>query len=101
MSIVTINGVEYQPVQKSSDVRIVVLQRGWVFIGRYVKAAEDEHRLDNAKCIRVWGTTKGLAELVNGPTSSTKLDESGVVRFHPLTVVTSIDAKEDKWEKYL
>lgn len=82
-------------------VRIVILQRGWVFVGRYTKLKNGERRLDNAQCIRVWGTTKGLGELVKGPTSSTHLDPSGTVRFHHLTEVGTLDAEEAGWAKHL
>lgn len=102
---VFIGGKEYVPadsVQKSpnhdSPIKIVVLQRGWIYIGRFTRNGND-CKLENASCIRVWGTSKGLAELVNGPTSSTKLDKcDGVVEFDWLTVIHSISVNEEKWK---
>jgi hypothetical protein len=82
-----------------SPVKIVILQRGWVFIGRFKKTNSD-CILENAQCIRQWGTTRGIGELVNGPTSSTKLDECGKVSFNEMTIVALIDCEESKWEKY-
>lgn len=82
-------------------VRIVILQRGWVFVGRYTKLKNGERILDHAQCIRAWGTTKGLGELRNGPTPSTRLDPSGTVRFHYLTEVGTLDAEESAWQKHL
>jgi len=108
VKVMSLNGVEYvrkdsliSSASLSSDVRIVILQRGWVYVGRYSVTNENEHRLDNAKCIRIWGTTKGLGELISGPTSSTKLDEAGTVRFNPLTVVASLDCEAAKWQRIL
>ena len=49
-----------------SDIRFVVLQRGWVLVGRYSEKG-DRGYLDGASVIRKWGTSKGLGELVNGP----------------------------------
>ena len=101
---ITVNGVEY--VRKDSvsnvkeftgDIKIVVLQRGWVYVGRFERNGND-CKLHNASCIRVWGTTKGLQELVNGATTSTKLDKcEGVVEFDWLTVVHTITCNEEKW----
>ncbi|UOE43731.1 hypothetical protein [Agromyces larvae] len=78
--------------------QIVVLQRGWVVVGD-VKLGEslDELVIEDAAVIRRWGTTKGLGELVDGPTESTVLDKAGTVRVHPLAVVLSIDVNEAKW----
>lgn len=100
MESVIIDGITYQPEAKSSDIKIVILQRGWVMIGRYSRDGE-MCSLDDAQVIRQWGTKKGLGELVNGPTSSTVLDHTGHVEFHVLTVVATIDAKEEAWASRL
>lgn len=103
-----LNGVKY--VQKSQvalpeysgDIKIVILQRGWVMVGR-LERKESECKLHNASVIRVWGTTKGLGELaINGPLSNTKLDKcGGVVEFDYLTVVCSVSCDESKWNSKL
>ena len=98
-----VNGVKY--IRKNSvntqeftgDIKIVVLQRGWVYVGRFERNGND-CKLHNASCIRVWGTTKGLQELVNGVTTATKLDKcEGVVEFDYLTVVHTITVNSKKW----
>ena len=82
-------------------VKIVVLQRGWVAIGRYSQEGQD-CKLTDAAIIRKWGTTKGLPELVSGPTKDTILDKTDKpIRFHELTVVLSLDAEEAGWKKHL
>lgn len=81
----------------ATDIRIVILQRGWVVVGRYQQKG-DEISLTGAKVIRRWGTTQGLGELASsGPLPNTKLDPSPVVRFHPLTVIATIDCDPAKW----
>ncbi len=89
-------------VIKDGGYRIVVLQRGWVAVGKYSQEGQD-CQLDNAAIIRVWGTSKGLPEIVNGPiTGKTILDKSPrPIRFHELTVVLSLDASEAEWSKIL
>jgi hypothetical protein len=80
-------------------IRIVVLQRGWVVVGRVAEESDKELRLEKSSVIRRWGTTKGLGELAaNGPTNNTVLDPCGTVRAHPLTVVMQIDCVEGKWD---
>jgi hypothetical protein len=105
---ITINGVTYiqkgckQIYSETGDIRIVILQRGWVMIGRY-EYGEKKCKLHNAMVIRSWGTTKGLGELAaEGPKESTKLDPTnGLVEFHPLTEVATIVCNEEKWKHHL
>lgn len=102
MSAVVIDGVEYIPASEAgpkpeSSKSIVVLQRGWVFIGDLVKVG-DEFVLSNAQNIQRWGTTKGLGQLaLSGPTATTVLNAAGTVRFHELTVVARLDVDASKW----
>ncbi len=51
--------------------------------------------------IRIWGTEKGLGELISGPTSKTKLDPCGTTRIPLDAIVALIDCEESKWEKKL
>ena len=87
---VIIDGVVYVPQDSGSEVRIVIAQRGWVFVGKYSEDGDDV-TLTGASVIRSWGTTKGLGELVNGPLAGTKLDKAGTVRLHKLGIVASLD----------
>lgn len=94
---ITINGVEYIPAEdRPSAVQIVVLQRGWVVVGRTCIEG-DQVVIGDASVIRAWGTTKGLGELVSGPTSKTVLDKAGTVRAHVMTTVLTMDADEAGW----
>ena len=107
MKSITVDGVKYvseadYKAKSGSGVpskkQIVILQRGWVVIGNY-SVQKDECRLSDAAIIRVWGTTKGLGEIAEGgPTSTTKLDRSPDLRFHPMTVIARMDVDENKWE---
>lgn len=107
MKTITIDGVKYV---KKSDVKtgsgkptklqIVILQRGWVIIGRYHEE-KDQFVCEDSKVIRVWGTTKGLGELaLEGPKSNTKLDDCGTVRSLKTTIVARLDVDVDVWSKY-
>lgn len=97
MANVVIDGVEYAPVTKSGNIKIVILQRGWVMVGDFTQEG-DTVTLRNASVIRMWGTTKGLGEIAaNGPTSKTALDPCGVVTIHILTTVAILDCEASKW----
>ena len=87
---------------KDGGYRIVVLQRGWVAVGKFSQEGSD-CQLDNAAIIRIWGTSKGLPEIVDGPINGkTVLDKSPrPIRFHELTAVLSLDASEEGWKKHL
>lgn len=102
MKTITVDGVDYAPIITEGDIKIVILQRGWIMVGKFERKGSD-CKLFNASVIRSWGTTKGLGEIAeNGPTSSTKLDPCyGTVEFDYLTVVSVIGVNEKKWEKEL
>lgn len=105
MKTITVDGITYyseKPENVDSPVKIVILQRGWVVVGRFSRKGND-CKLTNASVIRKWGTTKGLGEIAkDGPTSSTELDKcNGLVEFDYLTSIFSISCDEKSWEKYL
>ena len=88
--------IQQTPVS-GSQTKIVVLQRGWVCVGKYSKEG-NEGVLTDASVIRIWGTSKGIGELAqNGPLSNTKLDPCGLVRFNELSTVLIIDCNDEKW----
>jgi hypothetical protein len=82
------------------DIRIVILQRGWVAVGHFHQNDSD-CTLEVASIIRRWGTTKGLGEIISGPNSDTVLDPCGTLRFHELAIVATMDCEAPKWEKHL
>jgi len=96
---IKIDNIEYvradaQPL--SGDMKIVVLDRGFVFVGR-VAFTDDSVVIANAKNIRKWGTTKGLGELVNGPLSGTVLDAAGTVIAPKRAMIFTLTVDEQKW----
>lgn len=104
---VVIEGKEYVPrdsireKEYDGEIKIVILQRGWVMIGKFERKGSD-CKLHNAAVIRKWGTTNGLPELCNGKLPGTVLDKcNGTVEFDYLTVIATISVKEEKWENEL
>lgn len=80
------------------DIRIVVLQRGWVVVGEY-RREQNRVFVENGSVIRRWGTTKGLGELAkSGPLSETILDPcNGTAECHDEAVVMSVKCEASKW----
>jgi len=88
----------YINMEDKKEIRIIILQRGWIYIGEYYQDG-DNCRLEKAKVIRRWGTTRSIGQLaIEGKQEGTVLDEAGTVRFHQLTVVATIDCDISKWE---
>lgn len=84
-----------------NPIKIAILQRGWVMVGRFERTGSD-CTLRDASVIRVWGTTRGLGEIAtDGPAKKTILDKCGVVQFDYLTAVALIDCEESKWTNAL
>ncbi len=105
---IKINEVEYVrkddigPQVAPGPIKIVVVDRGFVYVGvilpRLTPHTQDYVWLQNAYNIRVWGTTKGLGELVNGPTSKTKLDKVGSIQIPLHAVISIIDVDQNSWK---
>jgi len=89
---------DHLPAGPPAEMRIIVADRGWVFVGNCTDEENGAVTITNAKCIRYWGTDNdkpGLGYLaLNGPTSKTKLDQSGTVRIPKHALVASFDVKD-------
>lgn len=64
--------------------RIIVADKGWVFVGDCEDHDDGSVTIRNARNIRRWGTTSGLGQLVTGPTADTKHDDAKTVRCTPI-----------------
>ena len=81
-----------------SGFAVVVLDREFVYVG-HVECDADWCVISDAHNIRIWGTTKGLGELVrSGPTDKTTLDAVGTVRAPMRAVISVIDTEEALWK---
>lgn len=86
-----------QGIPKGSTIQIAILEKGFVFVGKCYYSGPFLH-IEDAKCIRVWGTTRGLGEIaVNGPTDKTVLDPVPGVTAGAGSVVALIPCEASKW----
>lgn len=80
--------------------QIAVLDRGFIYIGDVATDGKWCY-IENAWNIRRWGTTRGLGELVDGPTSDTQLDRVGSVRMPMTTLQHLIAVEVEQWQTKL
>lgn len=83
------------------SIRIVVMNKGFVSVGKYRRDG-DEVILENAAVIRRWGTERGLGQIAeDGPTAHTVLDKTPTERIPMHAVIKTIECVEKKWKKSL
>jgi len=70
--------------------RIIVADRGWVFVGSCEDHEDGTVTITNAKNIRKWGTAAGLGQLAKGPQSGTVADEYGTVKCLPIAQINVV-----------
>ena len=87
-------------MSQPKEIKIVVLDRGFVFVG-YVTFGDDCVYIDKASNIRRWGTTQGIGELRNGPLAETVLDPAGTVRAPMRALIFTVDCEASKWTSSL
>jgi hypothetical protein len=98
-STITIDDVVYvrqdQVSPEIGDKRIIVADRGYVFVGQCEDQDDGSVIIRNARNIRRWGTTRGLGELTTGPTNNTKHDAYGTVRCTPVVSIAVTGGWDD------
>ena len=97
LKTISLDGVEY--VRKDSippaspimgPVRIIVADKGFVFVGNCEELPGNRVRITNCRNIRYWGTSKGLGELITGPTPTTKADYYGTVECDVIAAIAVV-----------
>ena len=91
----------------TGDIKIVVLDRGFVYVGRVSQEVtsltpriNEWFVLHQAQNIRIWGTSQGLGQLRDGPLSGTKLDNVGTVRIPQRAIISFIDVDQKAWKLF-
>jgi len=81
---------------------LVIADRGHVWVAKSYREEGHWLFLMNARCVRTWGTSKGLNELVNGPTTNTVLDDPApVLMLNMPAVIAIIPCQDAPWDEYL
>jgi len=81
----------------ASTIQIVVLNRGWIVIGKVTESAS-KTIIKDASVIRYWGTTNGLGELAeHGKTDKTKLDSCPDITVETCNIVLTMNCNQSNW----
>ena len=86
-----------------TGIRILVLDRGFVLVGKIQPHPDLAFHWLVSPCrtVRRWGTSKGLAELVDGPKRETILDQVCTEEIPWRAVLKMMLVEEDKWLQHL
>jgi hypothetical protein len=88
-----------QDVKYESNVAcLVVGTAGHVWIAKKVWQNADHVYMYNASIVREWGTSKGLNELIDGPTNKSVIDaEAPVVVLANIALIAIIPCRAGTW----
>ena len=84
-------------------IKITAFDGRWVYVGE-TTIEDGYYIIKRAATIRYWGTSRGLGQLFNGPTGSTKLDpEIGTIKIpvDKMTAGGERECNQEAWEKVL
>lgn len=101
MKEIVVDGIKYIPMQDFGPIKIVVLERGFVYVGRVESDIADDITIRGARSLIRWGTTEHLGQLVNGPLPNTKLGSSCTVQVRRGQVIHMIEVNNDAWNKHI
>ena len=84
------------------DTTLVIGSNGHVWVCKEARYDGVWLHMVHARIVRVWGTTRGLNELVNGPLTETVLDApADIVSLFHTALIAVIPASEYKWQEAL
>jgi hypothetical protein len=97
---IVIDGVRHVPAEQANgELKIVVLDHGFVYVGRF-ESDGSQIVIHGARSLIRWGTTAHLGELINGPLDNTKLGDRCTVRAMLEQVKHTIEVNQDAWNNH-
>ncbi len=101
MKEIVVDGERFVRACDSGPTKIVVLNRGFVYVGRVDEEGDPVVTIHGARCIIQWGTDKHLGQLVEGPLSKTQLGAPCTVQCRVNQIVHMIEVNQDAWTQYV
>ena len=101
MKEIVVDGERFVRACDSGPIKIVVLERGFVYIGRVDEEGDPVVTIHGARSVIRWGTTKHLGELTIGPLPNTKLGDPCTVQCRVQQVIHMIEVSQDGWNKHI
>jgi hypothetical protein len=101
MKEITIDGERFVRACESGQIKIVVLERGFIYVGRVSEEGDPNVTIHGARSIIRWGTSQHIGELVDGPLEKTKLGSPCTVQCRVPQVIHMIEVNQDAWNKHI
>ena len=104
MKTIVVDGITYVPADQSGEIKIVVIERGFVYVGRVQQGecnGERGMQICSARSLIRWGSSQHLGELVNGPLENTQLGAPCTVRVHESQIIHTIEVNQDAWKSHI
>jgi hypothetical protein len=99
---IVIDGVKYRPADSFGPIKIVVIERGFVYVGRVeVDDTTDNVTISGARSLIRWGSSQHLGELVRGPLEETRLGAPCTVQVRDSQIVHMIEVDKDAWKQHI
>lgn len=100
MKDIVIDGERFVRARDSGPIKIVVLDRGFIYVGR-VEEDDASITIRGARCLIRWGTEKHLGQLVDGPCEATSLGDGCTVQCRVERVIHTIEVSQNAWTDYI
>jgi hypothetical protein len=101
MKEIVIDGERFVRACDSGPIKIVVLERGFVYVGRVDEEGDPVVTIHAARCIVKWGTSRHLGQLVAGPLSDSKLGDPCTVQCRSSQIIHMIEVDQNAWSKHI
>lgn len=100
MSEIIVDGVRFIRAV-DGPIKIVVMERGFVYVGKVVNGTDGVVTIHGARSIIRWGTTGHLGGLVDGPLVETRLGAPCVVTTRIQQVIHTIEVNQNGWGAHI
>jgi hypothetical protein len=100
MKAIVVDGVKYVPACECGPIKIVVIERGFIYVGR-VECDGNDVTIRGARSLIRWGSSQHLGELAGGPLEETKLGASCTVLVKQQQIIHMIEVNNNAWNKHI
>jgi len=101
MKELIVDGKRYVPAEQHGPIKIVVLVRGFVYVGLCDDSDPLGLTVSGARSLIRWGTDEHLGQLTNGPLENTKLGAPCVVKARWKQILHTIEVNQDAWTQHV
>jgi hypothetical protein len=101
MREIIVDGERFLRACDAGPIKIVVLERGFVYVGRVDEEGDPVVTIHGARALIRWGANKHLGQLANGPLPETNLGDPCTVQCRVNQVIHMIEVSQDAWTTHV